>query len=155
MVLGLPLSSALIKAVKRNSGQSLKKRKTRALNQATLETQDKSSDIAMIMGRLSLEASERDTEELGTVLRPPASTSIETFDSNLHQYAPDQQIPLDQRSLERHGIHGAHPSNVQSSMKCLSKQSTFKTPRPSILPGNTQSANALCKQEPPFVAASM
>ncbi|MBW0525687.1 hypothetical protein O181_065402 [Austropuccinia psidii MF-1] len=30
-----------------------------------------------------------------------------------------------------------------------------KTPCPSILPGNTQSANSLCKQEPPFMEASM
>ncbi|MBW0551678.1 hypothetical protein O181_091393, partial [Austropuccinia psidii MF-1] len=73
MVLGLPLSSASIKAMKRNSGQSLKKRKSRVLNQATLETQDKSSDIAMIMGKHNLEASEQDIEELGTVLRPPGT----------------------------------------------------------------------------------
>ncbi|MBW0534743.1 hypothetical protein O181_074458 [Austropuccinia psidii MF-1] len=73
---GLKDKQALIKAVKHNSGQSLKKRKSHALNQATLETQDKSSDIAMIMGRHSLEASEQDVEELGTVLRPPGKKTI-------------------------------------------------------------------------------
>ncbi|MBW0500535.1 hypothetical protein O181_040250 [Austropuccinia psidii MF-1] len=76
MVLRSPWSSASIEAVKQNSGQSLKKRKTCALNQATLESQDKSSDIAMIMGKHSLEASEKDTEELGTVLRPPGKKTI-------------------------------------------------------------------------------
>ncbi|MBW0565083.1 hypothetical protein O181_104798, partial [Austropuccinia psidii MF-1] len=68
---GLKDDQASIKTVKRNSGQSLKKRKTRAFNQATLETQDKSSDIAMIMGTHNSEASERDSDELGTVQRPP------------------------------------------------------------------------------------
>ncbi|MBW0508134.1 hypothetical protein O181_047849 [Austropuccinia psidii MF-1] len=84
-----------------------------------------------------------------------ANHTLETFNSNLYQHAPDRQLPLNQRSLEHHGIHGAHPSNVQSSMQCISKQITFKTPRASILPGNTQSAHSLCKQEPPFVEASM
>ncbi|MBW0575211.1 hypothetical protein O181_114926 [Austropuccinia psidii MF-1] len=73
---GLKDNQALIKAVKHNSGQSLKKRKSHTLNQATLETQDKLSDIAMIMGSHSLEASERDIEELGTVLRPPGKKTI-------------------------------------------------------------------------------
>ncbi|MBW0586338.1 hypothetical protein O181_126053, partial [Austropuccinia psidii MF-1] len=52
------------------------KRKTRAFNQATLETQDKSSDIAMIMGTHNSEASERDSDELGTVQRPPGEKTI-------------------------------------------------------------------------------
>ncbi|MBW0466959.1 hypothetical protein O181_006674 [Austropuccinia psidii MF-1] len=73
---GLKDDQASIKTVKRNSGQSLKKRKSRAFNQATLETQDKSSDIAMIMGTHSSEASEQDSDELGTVQRPPGKKNI-------------------------------------------------------------------------------
>ncbi|MBW0484560.1 hypothetical protein O181_024275 [Austropuccinia psidii MF-1] len=75
---GLKDDQASIKAIKRNSGQSLKKRNTCTLNQETLETQDKSSDIAVIMGRHSSDASEQDINKLGTVLRPPAQIYTNT-----------------------------------------------------------------------------
>ncbi|MBW0488761.1 hypothetical protein O181_028476 [Austropuccinia psidii MF-1] len=62
---------ASIKSSKKSSGQAQRKLRSRPLNQATLETQDKSSDLALICGDESNNPGACDIPKLGPVMAPP------------------------------------------------------------------------------------
>ncbi|MBW0586760.1 hypothetical protein O181_126475 [Austropuccinia psidii MF-1] len=62
---------ASIKSIQKSSGQSQRKLRSRPLNQATLETQDKSSDLAIIRGVESDNPGKCDIHKLGPVMAPP------------------------------------------------------------------------------------
>ncbi|MBW0470510.1 hypothetical protein O181_010225 [Austropuccinia psidii MF-1] len=63
--------TSLIKAVKKHSRQPSKKKQSHALNQATLETQDKSGNLSLIMGTDGYDQGNHDVDELVPVIRPP------------------------------------------------------------------------------------
>ncbi|MBW0495069.1 hypothetical protein O181_034784 [Austropuccinia psidii MF-1] len=61
---------ASINAVKKSSGK-LPKKYSCALNQDTLETQDKSGNLSLIMGTNGHDQVDHDVDKLGPVIRPP------------------------------------------------------------------------------------
>ncbi|MBW0592617.1 hypothetical protein O181_132332, partial [Austropuccinia psidii MF-1] len=67
---------ASIKQVQKQSADVAKKGRARALNQATLETQDKSGDLQLLNNQLTMGSQNQDHMELGPVIRPPGDQTI-------------------------------------------------------------------------------
>ncbi|MBW0465805.1 hypothetical protein O181_005520 [Austropuccinia psidii MF-1] len=94
-----------IKEVQKQSGYVSKKGKVRPLNQATLETQDKSSELQLINNHLLREHEEEVQMELGPVICPPAERTIvrqlrELF-SQIHRSAKQRELFIQARNKTR------------------------------------------------------
>ncbi|MBW0528603.1 hypothetical protein O181_068318 [Austropuccinia psidii MF-1] len=86
---------ASIKQVQKQSGDVSKKGRARALNQATLETQDKSGDLQLLNNQLKMGSQNQDHMELGPVIRPPGSAKQqESFIQARNKTRDPQLLPI-------------------------------------------------------------
>ncbi|MBW0528824.1 hypothetical protein O181_068539 [Austropuccinia psidii MF-1] len=86
---------ASIKQVQKRSGDVAKKGRARALNQATLETQDKLGVLQLLNNQLIMGSQNQDRMELGPVIRPPGSAKQrEIFIQARNKTRDPQLLPI-------------------------------------------------------------